>query len=123
MTARRRLSIVTWYGVLGAPLAWAGAHVVEWLVSESNCSAGGGGWHLSLDVWVLALVLVAGALAAGAEAAAIVAYRSTRDAGDGLPGSRLHFLAIIGIVLGVLFLTLIVMSGLATFRLGECVQS
>jgi hypothetical protein len=123
MTAPRRLSVLTWYGVLGAPLAWAGAHVAAWWVSESNCSVGTAGWPLSVDAWVIALVVLAGTIAIGSEGAAIVAFRKTRDAGEGLPGSRLHFLSIIGIVVGVLFLTLIALNGLATLGLGKCVQS
>jgi hypothetical protein len=123
VTATRRLSLVTWYGVLGAPLAWAGAHVADWLVSESDCSIGGSGWDLSVDAWVLALVAISGVFAAGSMAAAVVAFLTTRRAGDALPGSRLHFLSTIGIVLGILFLTLIALNAVATIGLGECVQS
>ena len=46
-----------------------------------------------------------------------------RESGDELPASRIHFLAVIGMMLGVLFLALILMAGIGTLFLPECVQS
>jgi hypothetical protein len=118
-----RLSLLTWYGVLGAPLAWAAAHVTGWLMTETACSPGGSRWSVSVDAWSLGLVVAAGVVAVGSWAAAIWAFRATREAGPELPWSRLHFLSIIGMTVGLLFTTLIVISGLGAFALQECVGS
>jgi hypothetical protein len=116
-------SLLVWYGVLGAPIAWAASHVIGWLVTETACSTAGSGWQLSVNAWSATLLVAAGATAAGAEAAAIWSFRATRGAGEDLPGARLHFLAVIGILLGVLFLTLIVISAIGSIALTECIQS
>jgi hypothetical protein len=116
-------SLLVWYGVLGAPVAWASSHVVGWIVTETACSTAGNGWAISVNAWSAALLLGAGTIAAGAEAAAIWSFRRTRGAGEDLPGARLHFLSVIGILLGILFFTLIVISAIGSIALTECVQS
>ncbi len=113
--------LVAWYGVLGAPAAWALSLLVGVEVTDAACSRVGAPG--SLDTWALGITVVAGLAAAGAEAAAIVTYRATRDSGKELPAARIHFLSVIGIAVGVLFLVLILMSGLGALALPECVQS
>jgi len=112
----------TWYGVLGAPAAWALFLVAGVEVTQTACSPAGAG-AVSLDAWTIVLTVIAGAAAVGAEVAAVATFLATRDAGHELPASRVHFLSVIGIALGVLFTALIVMSGVGSLWLQECVQS
>ena len=52
----RRLSVVQWIGVVVAPLAWTGQHVVGYGVGEARCSVGGLRWGIGYDTWELAIL-------------------------------------------------------------------
>lgn len=108
-----------WYGVLGAPLAWAVQFVIGFWIAQSGCDRGG----VSIDGWTLAVTLVAAAAAIGSELAAIVVYRATKDAGNEPPAGRINFLATIGMTIGPLFLAIILMSGLGVVVLPNCHQA
>jgi hypothetical protein len=75
-----------------------------------------------MDAWTLAVTVAAAVVAVAAIAAAIVTFRATRGAEEP-PAARIHFLAVIGITVGPLFLAMIVMSGLGAIFLPQCVQS
>ncbi len=114
-------NLLVWYGVLGAPVAWALAHLVGVGATDAGCSPIG--VPGSIDGWALGILVIAGLAAAGAEVAAILTFLATRESGEELPASRIHFLAVIGMMLGVLFLALILMAGIGALFLPECVQS
>jgi uncharacterized membrane protein YidH (DUF202 family) len=116
-----RTERLVWFGVLGGPLAWTLSLVLGVEVSDAACSTVGA--PASLDAWALGIAVVGGLVAAAAEVAAIGVFRATRDSGHELPASRIHFLSVIGMVVGALFLVLILMSGLGSLALPECVQS
>ena len=121
----RRLGIVQWIGVVVAPLAWTGQHVVGYGVGEARCNVVGVQWGIGYDTWQLAILAVAGLLVLVSEAAAVSVFLATREAnyGDGpaeqgrwggaVPYTRLHFFATAAMVANVLFLTVILMDGLA----------
>ena len=131
----RQLSVVQWIGVVAAPLAWAGQHVVGYGTGEARCSVTGMTWGISYDVWQLAIMTSAGILILLSEAAAVTVFLATRDTnyGDGPPGagrwggavpySRLHFFGTAAMVANVLFLTVIFMSGLGSVFSTLCAQS
>jgi hypothetical protein len=79
--------------------------------------------ELAFQGLTLAVMAVAAAVAVLAELSAIAVYRRTRDAGSDPPGSRMHFLAIVGMTVGPLFLAIILMSGLGAAFLDSCTQS
>ena len=112
--------LLLWFAVLGAPLAWALQHIVGYALTEVRCDEQG--TRLHLDAWTIAVTTVALAIGALAAASAIAIYRSTRDAGKEPPGSRVHFLALLGITVAPLFLCLILMSGLGVVVLVDCRQ-
>ncbi len=112
-----------WYGVVGAPLAWVIFLVGGVGSAQAACSVAGASWSVSTDAWTVALTATAGVVAAGAELAALLTYRATRDPGDAPPASRVHFLSVIGIMVSGLFLVLIVLSGIGAVFQPECVQS
>src|SRR5205085_415485 len=60
----RQLSIVQWVGVVVAPLAWTGQHVVGYGVGQARCEVGAS-WGIGFDAWQLAILAAAGLLAAG----------------------------------------------------------
>ena len=111
---------LVWVGVLGAPAAWTVQHITGYALTEVTCDERG--WHVHMDPWTVVVTAVAVAVTIAAEAAAIATYRATRDASEP-PGQRIHFLAVIGITIGPLFLALILMSGLGAVLLQACRQS
>ena len=127
--------MLQWIGVVVAPLAWTGQHVVGYGVGEARCSVAGMSWGIGYDVWQLAIMVCAGLLILVSEAAAVTVFRATRETnyGDGPPGegrwggavpySRLHFFATAAMVANVLFFTVILMSGLGSVFSTLCAQS
>jgi hypothetical protein len=130
----RQLSVVQWIGVVVAPLAWTGQHIVGYGTGQARCEVGVS-WGIGYDTWQLAIVAAAGVLVLISEAAAVTVFLATRDAnyGDGPPGegrwrgavpfTRLHFFAMTAMVANVLFLAIILLDGLAAAFDSLCVQS
>jgi hypothetical protein len=131
----RRLGIVQWIGVVVAPLAWTGQHVVGYGVGQARCSVAGVRWGIGFDTWQLAILAAAGLLVVISEAAAVTVFLATRETnyGDGPPGegrwggavpySRLHFFATAAMVANVLFLAVIFLDGLGSVFDSLCAQS
>jgi hypothetical protein len=131
----RQLGLVQWIGVVVAPLAWTAQHVVGYGVGEARCNVAGAHWGIGYDTWQLAILAAAGLLVLVSEAAAIAVFLATREAnyGDGppedgrwggtVPYTRLHFFATAAMVANVLFLTAILLDGLAAVFDTVCVQS
>jgi hypothetical protein len=105
-----------WFGILGAPAAWTLQHVTGYALTVVRCGEGGPSVHM--DAWTLAVTATAVVVALAAEAAAIVTFRATRG-----EESRVHFLAVIGVTIGPLFVAMILMSGLGAIVLTQCAQS
>ena len=131
----RRLGILQWLGVVVAPLAWTGQHVVGYGTGQARCSVAGANWGIGFDTWQLAILAVAGLLVVVSEAAAVTVFLATRatnygdgPAGDGrwggaVPYSRLHFFATAAMVANVLFFTVIFLDGLSSVFASLCAQS
>jgi hypothetical protein len=130
----RQLSVVQWIGVVVAPLAWTGQHVVGYGVGQARCEVGAN-WGIAFDTWQLAILAAAVVLVLVSEAAAVTVFLATRETnyGDGPPGdgrwggavpySRLHFFATAAMVANVLFLTVILLDGLDSVFTTLCAQS
>jgi len=116
-----------WFGLFGAPAAWTAQHLTGvWLtLGQCHDNTPGPNWSLHLDGWVIAITAAAAAVAVLAGISALAAWRSARDADDSdpPPAGRIHFLGIVGLAISPLFLAIILMSGLATVFLPQCVQS
>jgi hypothetical protein len=110
------------FGVLGAPAAWTTQHVTGFALTQAECSAAYR-CDVAFDGVTIAVMATAAAVALLAELSAIAVFRQTRDAGEEPPGSRIHFLAIVGMTIGPLFLAMILMSGLGAVFLAPCTQS
>jgi hypothetical protein len=121
VSERLPIERLVWFGVLGGPVAWVLSLLIGVEASDAACSVVG--VPASLDAWSLGIAIAGGLVAAAAEIAAVVVFRATRDSGHELPASRIHFLSVIGMTVSLLFFVLILMSGLGSFALPECVQS
>jgi hypothetical protein len=131
----RALAAVQWVGVLGPPLAWFAQHLVGYGVAQAECSSGGLHWGIDNAVWQLAILSAAGLVCVVGETAAVLVFLRTRGtnfgdgpAGDGRwngepPYSRLHFAATAAMVANLLFLTIILLDGLAAAIDPLCRQS
>jgi hypothetical protein len=115
-------SVLLWFGVFGAPFAWATQHVLGFALTEASCGLAGKRTGIALDPWTIGVTAIGATIAALAAASAVTVYRATRDAGDEPPASRVHFLSIVGMTISPLFLLIILMSGLGSIFLTNCRQ-
>ena len=124
---RLTADVLMWFGLFGAPFAWAAQHVAGVALTIGQChdNAAGPNWDVHVDGWVLAVTVAAATVAVLAGLSAVAAWRSARDADDSdpPPAGRIHFLGIVGLTISPLFLAIILMSGLGAVFLPQCVQS
>lgn len=111
-----------WFGVMGAPLAWATQHVLGYGVSEAACGPVGAQWGVPLETWSAIAMGVALLITLGALLAAVSVYRATAAEAPP-PESRRHFLGVIGMTISPLFACIILMSGIGSIVLDTCQQS
>jgi hypothetical protein len=123
----RRVDALMWFGLFAAPFAWAAQHVTGVLLTIGQChdNAAGPDWQVHVDTWAIVVTAAAALIASLGLLSAVLAWRSTRDADDDdpPPAGRVHFLGIVGLAISPLFLAIILMSGLGTIFLPQCVQS
>jgi hypothetical protein len=114
-----------WFGLLGAPLAWTVQLVLGYGVTEARCSVGGSRWGVDVDTWEITLMIAAGAVVILAEVCAVVLYYATREVSydDGPPLGRRHFFVTASSLGNVLFLVIILLSGIAAVDHVPCRQS
>ena len=117
-----RRELLQWYGLFGAALAWAGAHVVVFGTVTASCANASRHWGLDVTTWVI-VITVLGLLCAGAaELAAVSILLETRglEHDDPPPDGRRHFFAF-GAALGnVLFIMAIVLNAVGTLASTTC---
>ncbi|HEY1276776.1 MAG TPA: hypothetical protein VGF25_17835 [Thermoleophilaceae bacterium] len=110
-----------WFGVFGAPAVWVVQFVGGYTLGAADC--GGAGLDIPFDALTAAFTAVAACVAVAAGLTALGVFRETRDVGDEPPGSRVHFLSIVGMTIAPLFVAIILMSGLGAIVLESCHQS
>jgi hypothetical protein len=119
---RARAELLQWFGVLGAPLAWAGQLVVGFYVADLHCSPGQRVFAVDNAAWQAAAMGIALAIALAAEAAAVTVFRQTRGVeldGDP-PWSRRRFFVWASVLGNVLFVVAILLSGVAAIHHSDC---
>jgi hypothetical protein len=128
-SSERRQALLSWFGLLGAPLAWTVQFLVGFTFSEAACNEAGTRWGVPVDGAAIVATVAAATIAVLAGLAALAVFRETRHArGKGgaeeePPLGRVHFLATIGIAISPLFLFIIVMNGVGVAVLANCHQS
>jgi hypothetical protein len=119
-TGGARLNVLQWFGLAGAPLAWALMQVLGWGVSELHCSEG----RLGVDarVWQIALPAFAFAVWALATASALAVFRATRveDKDPEPPFGRAHMLATAALAVNAVFFCMILLAGISTSVVAGC---
>jgi hypothetical protein len=117
----RRLSALQWFGLAGGAAAWAAQLTGGFWVTQATCNPGTT-WSIDHDLWQLALLASACALTILAQVAAAIVFVRTRPAGDDdePPPGRLHFLAGAALVANVLFIVIMLLSGIASIADSLC---
>jgi hypothetical protein len=120
-----RLSVVQWFGFVAAPLAWLAQHIIGLGVTQARCNVAGMRWGIDNTAWQLTLLVVCGLIVIAAEIAAALVFVRTRNVGedDPPPYGRMHFLSAAAVVANVLFLTVILLDGVASVVDSLCRQS
>ena len=113
-TGGRRLNLLQWFGLGGAPLAWAVMHVAGWGVSELHCAQG----RLGVDArtWQIGATAVAFAIWGLATAAALHVFRASKVEGEDPdpPLGRAHMLATAALAVNAVFFCMILLAGIST---------
>ncbi|HJX08673.1 MAG TPA: hypothetical protein VJ736_11450 [Actinomycetota bacterium] len=101
---------LAWFGILGAPAAWAAQLLLSDAFAEVGCEAGG---FSSISLVLVVITLAALAVAVAAGVVAFVRLRQTR-ARDDDPArlERMRFMALCGCLSSALFVILIVLGGI-----------
>jgi hypothetical protein len=101
-----------WFGLLGAPAAWAVQELASYALASHGCAHAGG----SGGAWAAAVSVVAVLVGA---AAALVAARSWRDDGGAEAGPA-GFMSFAGMLTSGLFLVALIMNLLLTWAGPPC---
>lgn len=123
-----------WFGVLGGAGAWVLQFAANLYFTFAQCNQPTQRFSLPVHGWEIALSVVAWAIGLASTTVALRIFRRTFaiddvDAhelrGDGTPPpvGRVHFLAIVGLTVNFLALTIIVMTGIGAPLLPACQQS
>jgi hypothetical protein len=114
-----------WFGLLAAPLAWTVQLVLGFGVTQAACSTVRTRWGVSVDTWETSLMVASALIVVLAEVCAVTLYRATIDVPyDGPPPvGRRHFFVAASSLGNVLFLAIILMSGIAAVHHTPCQQS
>ena len=121
----RRLEALQWFALFGGALAWPVQFVMGFGVGQAACSAGSRHWGIDGKAWQVALMTGAGVVTLLALVSALLVLRATRDTEyDGTPpDGRRRFFAYAGVAANVLFLGIIVNTGLVALYHFPCHQS
>lgn len=121
----RRLSQLQWIGFLAGGLIWFPEFLAGIGASEAVCNPGSSRWNVPHDAVQLGLMLLAALVVSGALAASAVVFRATRDVEeqDPPPHGRLHFFAAASLAGNVIFLVIILLTGIGTIVDRTCHQA
>jgi cytochrome bd-type quinol oxidase subunit 1 len=108
----RRLEVLQWFALFAGPWAWATQHVLEFGVSNSDCSVAVASWNVPTTVLHTIVALACGAVVVAAEVAAYLVYRATADVDEYAPGpyGRLRFFAEAALLGNALFLGIVLLD-------------
>ena len=118
------VSPIVWFAVLGAPGAYAVQLGLGYWLAQAQCSPTGDRWGIPLDTWAIVVTAIAAAIAIADGLTSVWLYRhSGGDRHEPPPDGRNAFLASVGMTVSVLFLVLIVMTGVGVVTFHICNQS
>lgn len=117
--------VAQWFGALAPAAAWSGQFLLTYNLADAASCSPGAPAVLTGNARVKLLLIVATVLAAAlAAAGGLVAFACWRRlrAEDPTTGGRAHWLALAGVLSGVLFLLMIVASFLPLGFLTACAR-
>jgi hypothetical protein len=122
MRSERSLETLQWVGLLGAALIWTGQLVVGFGLTVAACGPAGPRFGIDVDTWEIALTATAAVFVLVAEAAALAVLARTRGShhDDPPPQGRRHFFASAAAIANVLFLVVVLTSGIAALVHTPC---
>jgi hypothetical protein len=125
MSRLRKLSLLSWLGLFGAPWIWVAQHGIGPGAAEASCSVAGRHWGVSNDAYQIVLLVVAGVIILISEAAALLVLRATADASyhDAPPVGRIRMVAIATASTNLIFLVIIVLDAIASLVNTPCLNS
>jgi hypothetical protein len=121
-SAQTGRQLLAWYGVLGAPLAWAVELLAGYGTQEAACSRGSSSASFAgnADSAIGALTVVMLLVAVGGALAARAAGRALAEGEIEDPRGRVAFMARFGTIASLLFALAIVLSGIPIFWVESC---
>jgi hypothetical protein len=119
-----RGSSALWFGVLGAPLAWAVQLVVnygfeEWLTCTPGSRTPGRLWGIGIERWVTGVTAIVAIVAVLALVVSLTRFRQLRI-GNTTTGERARWMAFAGIVNSFIFLLPITLGFVSPLLLDTC---
>jgi hypothetical protein len=120
-----RAELLQWVGLLGGATIWTAQLVVGFGATLADCNPASGRFGISLDTWEITLTATAGTLVLLAEAAAVSVLLETRNVeeSDPPPWGRRHFFAAGAVVANVLFLAIVLLTGIGAIAHQGCRQA
>jgi hypothetical protein len=118
----RRLAVLQWVGLGLGGAAWVVQLVTGYGLTEAECSTAGSRWDISGDAWQTGLMLAAVAFVLLAQTAAVTVLVRTSDVSfeDAPPSGRVRFFAIAAVLANLLFLTIVLLSGIGAIANIAC---
>ena len=120
---RRLDEALQWFGLLAGAIAWAVQFVLGFWIAQSRCGPANATWRVTQDAYYIAATAAAALVALLALGASSWLYLRLRDHDNTPPGGRHVFFAYASIAGNVLFLALILLTGVGVLYHGACVQS
>jgi uncharacterized membrane protein len=113
-TARKRL----WIAITVPPVVWAAQGLFGWFVASHACPGTSRPWSYTAARWavMIATVLALAVTVAGL----IVVIRHGRLLPRGADGERVHYLSMVGLVVGCSLTLGVIFAGLSAAFLGGC---
>ena len=125
----RRLNVdaefLQWFGLLGAALTWTVQLVLGFGVTIARCGPANAVLGVDVKAWEVSLMTVGIVLVLLSEGAALTLLWQTRsvDYGDPPPDGRRHFFVLAAALGNLLFLVVIVLSGVGAIVHEPCVPA
>jgi hypothetical protein len=126
---RRNLDVsaefLQWFGLFGAALTWTLQLVIGFGVTVARCGAANQVLGVDLKAWEVGLLVAGVIMALLAEGAALKLLWETRDVdySGPPPEARRHFFVVAAVLGNLLFLVIIVLSGVGAIVHEPCVSA
>lgn len=125
---------MVWFGLAGGAVAFTLQFVAGLAFSFAQCNQPVGRWHLPVRDWQVGLAIAGLIVGIASTAVAVRIFLRTFRIGDmfGMerrgdgsqpPLGRIHFLAVCGLLVNFLVMTIIVMDAIGTGLHGFCQQA